>query len=124
MSNFIINKHLKMDVDQKFTIADLSAKCKNKIELFNLLSEEGKILLPPSKDWTRQFMRELMHGSKQHIKLHKAKVIQVPQYEGLFVKNILKFAKTKVDIDQYLPEFEYNKEPKRQWLWNLVNTLV
>ena len=124
MSDFIINKHLKMDVDHEFTIADLSAKCKSKTELFNLLSREGKIFLPPAKDWTRQFMRELMHGTKQHIKLHKVKVIQVPQYEGLFVKDILKFAKTKVDIDEYLPEFEYNKEPNRQWLWNLVNSLV
>ena len=69
-------------------------------------------------------MRELMHGSKQYIKLHKVKVIQVPQYEGLFVKDILKFAKTKVDIDEYLLEFEYNKEPNRQWLWNLVKSLV
>ena len=69
-------------------------------------------------------MRELMHGSKQHIKLHKIKVIQVQQYEGLFVRNILKLAKTKVDIDEYLPEFEYNKEPNRPWLWNLVNSLV
>ena len=65
-----------------------------------------------------------MHRSKQHIKLHKVKVIQVPQYEGLFVKDILKFAKTKVDIDEYLPEFGYNKEPNRQWVWNLVNSLV
>ena len=34
----------------------------------------------------------------------------------LLVKDILKFAKTKVDIHEYLPEFEYNKELYRQRL--------
>ena len=29
-----------------------------------------------------------------------------------------------MDIDEYLSEFEYNKEHNRQWLWNLVNSLV
>ena len=28
------------------------------------------------------------------------------------------------DLDRYLPEYEYQKEPNRDWLWNIVNTLI
>ena len=113
-----------MDVDYEFTVADLSIKCKSKAELYNLLSREGNIFLPPSKDWTQQFMRDLMHWDKRHIKLNKVRVIQVPQYKGLYVNDILKFAKTKIRIEEYLPEFDYQREPNRQWLCNLVNSLI
>ena len=113
-----------MDVDNEFTVADLSIKCKSKNELYNLLIREGKIFLPPAKDWTQKFMRELMHSEKRHIKLNKVRVIQVPQYEGLYVKDIIKFAKTKIRIKEYLPEFEYHKDPNRQWLCNLINFLI
>ena len=113
-----------MDVDNEFTVADWIIKCKSKNELYNLLSREGKIFLPPAKDWTQKFMRELMHSEKRHIKLNKVRVIQVPQYEGLYVKDIIKFAKTKIRIEEYLPEFEYHKDPNRQWLCNLINSLI
>ena len=65
-----------MDVDYEFTVADLSIKCKSKAELYNLLSREGNIFLPPSKDWTQQFMRDLMHWDKRHIKLNKVKLFK------------------------------------------------
>ena len=94
-----------MNVDNEFTVADLSIKCKSKNELYNLLSRERKIFLPPAKDWTQQFMRELMHSEKRYIKLNKVRVIPIPQYERLYVKDIIKFAKTKIRIEEYLPDF-------------------
>ena len=113
-----------MDVDQEFTVADLSIKWKSKVELYNLLSREGKVFLPPIKESTQTFLRQIMHGDKRYIKLNKVLVIQVPQYKGLYVKDIMKFARSKIKIDDYLPEFEYNKEPNRQWLCNVVNSLI
>ena len=67
-----------------------------------------------------------MHGDKRYIKLNNVLVIQVPQYQykGLYAKDIMKFARSKIKIDDYLPEFEYNKEPNRQWLCNVVNSLI
>ena len=36
----------------------------------------------------------------------------------------MKFARTQTNIDKYLPEYYYPKEPNREWLCNVVNTLV
>ena len=63
-------------------------------------------------------------GNKLHVKCEDVIVIKVPQYNGLHVKDILKFASTKVNIKKYLPDYDYFKEPNREWLWNIVNTLV
>ena len=52
------------------------------------------------------------------------KVIKIPQYKGITVRDIIKFAKTKIDINSYLPDNEYLKEPNREWLWNVVNSLI
>ena len=34
------------------------------------------------------------------------------------------FAEEHIDIKAYLPDYEYHKLPNRQWLWNLLNTLI
>ena len=63
-------------------------------------------------------------GRKNHLKCSKIKVTNVPQYKGLAVRNILKFARSKTNIDEYLPEYDYSKEPNRSWLCNIVNTII
>ena len=40
------------------------------------------------------------------------------------MRDIIKFAKTKIDINSYLPDYEYLKESNREWLWNVVNSLI
>ena len=63
------------------------------------------------------------------------KLVQVPHLPGLRVSDILKFAKSKVDIEEYLPNFKNDdKFPDRAWVWNIgkavsvmlntVNTLI
>ena len=42
----------------------------------------------------------------------------------LRITDLIKFARTQVDIDSYLPEYEYSKLPNRQWLCNAINTLA
>ena len=64
-----------------------------------------------------------MRGEKEYVKCSSIKVIQV-QYKGLTVRDIIKFAKTKIDINSYLPDYEYLKETNREWLWNVVNSLI
>ena len=51
-------------------------------------------------------------------------MIKIPQYKGLRVREILSFAEEKISIAQYLSEYEYTKEPNREWLWNAVNSLT
>ena len=65
-----------------------------------------------------------MRGEKLYVKTNKVVVVNVPQYEGLRVRDLLRFVGSKFDIDKYLPDYEYHKEPNREWLCNLLNTLV
>ena len=51
-------------------------------------------------------------------------VIKVPHYKGLTVAKILRFARSKQNINKYIPDYKYCKEPNREWLWNVINTLI
>ena len=113
-----------METSNIFTVKHLAAKCKSKTELYNLLIRDGKIYLPPKQDATQKYLRELIQGKKLHLKWSEVILTKVPQYEGLKVKDLLRFAKSKTEIDQFLPEYSYNKEPNREWLCNMINTLI
>ena len=40
---------------------------------------------------------------------------------GIKIKNILLWAREKMDIDRFIPDYEYQKEQNREWFVNLVN---
>ena len=42
----------------------------------------------------------------------------------LRVNYILSFALNYVDINSYIPEYNYKKDPQREWHCNIVNTLI
>ena len=48
----------------------------------------------------------------------------MPHYKGLTVAKILRFARSKGDINSYISDYKYTKEPNREWLWNAINTLI
>ena len=52
------------------------------------------------------------------------KVTKVPQYKGVTVRSKLKFSRDQINIDKYIPEYDYPKEPNREWLCNVVNSLA
>ena len=72
---------------------------------------EGQIYVPPKLEATQRFLRDVMMGSMKYLKCSQIKVANVPQYKGLTVRNILKFATSKTNIDEFLPEYDYSKEP-------------
>ena len=92
-----------MDSSDLFTVNDLAVKWKSKIELFNVLTREGDIYLPPKQDATQKYLRDVLLGNKLYVKWSKVIVTKVPQYSGLRVKDIIKFAETEVDIHRFLP---------------------
>ena len=65
-----------------------------------------------------------MNGDKKYLKCNRVSVIKVPHYTGLTVKDILSFAESKTNIHEFLPDFEYDKLPNREWFCNVVNTLI
>ena len=113
-----------MDQRESFTILDLASKWRSKTELYNMLAREGNIYLPPKQDATQKFLRDILMGKKRYIKSEDIRVIKVPQYKGLTVKNILEFAKKNIHIDRFLPEYDYLKEHNREWHCNIVNTII
>ena len=53
----------------------------------------------------------------QHIKNNNLKAIQVPHLPKLRVNDIIRFARSKIAIDDYLPKFKNEeKVPDRTWL--------
>ena len=40
------------------------------------------------------------------------------------MKDLLRYASTKVNIEKYLPDYEYAKDSNREWLCNIINTLM
>ena len=113
-----------MERRENITVNDLAAKFKSKTELYNVLTREGEIYLPPKPDSTQKFLREVMNGSKLYIKCSNVAVIKVPHYKGLNVRDLLRFASSKVNIKDYLPDYKYIKEPNREWLCNVINSLI
>mmetsp|Transcript_24092 Transcript_24092/g.27791 ORF Transcript_24092/g.27791 Transcript_24092/m.27791 type:complete len:141 (-) Transcript_24092:215-637(-) len=65
-----------------------------------------------------------MLAKKKYIHCSDVKVIKVPHLEGLRVSDILKYARRTFNIDAFLPEFAYDKEPNRDWLCNIVNSAM
>ena len=42
----------------------------------------------------------------------------------LRVKDLIRFAKTQLDIYKFLSEYEYLKESNSEWFCNLINILI
>ena len=51
-------------------------------------------------------------------------VIKISYYKGLTVKDIIELKETEINVHSYLSDLEYDKAPNREWLWNVVNTLI
>ena len=113
-----------MEDGLNFTVNDIGVKCRSKREVYTMLSSESEIFLPPIVDATQKYLRALILGDKIYVKCSEVKVIRVPHLKGLMVKDILHMARERVDIDRYIPDYKYQKEPNRKWFVNLVNTLL
>ena len=70
---------------------------------------KGGINLSKKQDSIQNYLRDIMPGRKQYIKCEDISVAKVPQFKGLQVENLLIFAGIKINIDQYLSEYDYQR---------------
>ena len=63
-------------------------------------------------------------GKKKYVSWENVKVIKVPQYIGLTVRDILNFANRNIHIERFLTEYDCLKDPNREWLCNIINTII
>ena len=58
------------------------------------------------------------------MKLNDVTVMNVPQYKEFSVNDILHFANLNFNIKKYLLEHKYLKDPNREWLWSMINSII
>ena len=63
-------------------------------------------------------------GKKKFLYSKDIKWVKVPHIKLLSIKEILMFAKENTDVNSYLPSYDYNKYPNRDWLCNVINTIA
>ena len=100
----------------------LKQEVRKKSTMFLLLKDI--IYLPPIIDANSSYLKEIARGTKLFLYSKNVKVIKVPQIKKLFVNDILKWGKSKANIDAYLPTYKYVKFPNREWICNVLNTIA
>ena len=113
-----------MELFAEIHAPELGLKAKSKKEVYDLLCNEGGIYFPPIDDAHHKYISQVIVGDKLHLKCKDIKVCRVPHLKGLTVDDLLKFGMEETNLIDYLPEYEYRKLPHRQWLCNVLNTLL
>ena len=92
--------------------------------------------LPPSSCWLppQVYLSVVLVGEKRFaiFRLHSLKflkckevnVVRVPHLKNLMMKEIQAFARGQLDIAAYRPDYEYSKNPNREWYLNLCKLAV
>ena len=106
------------------SISEVALKTKSKKEVYDLITTEGEVYLPPLGDTHYKFISQIIWGEKLYLKCGEGKVCKVPHLKTLSVGSMLEFARNNTNIDEFLPDFNYQKLPNREWLWNLLNTIL
>ena len=95
------------------SINEVALKSKSKKEIYDLLTTEGNIYLLPLWDTYCKFISQIICGEKLYLKWSEIKVCKVPHLKSLSVGVILEFARNNTNIDEFLPDFNYQKQPNR-----------
>ena len=106
----------------EIAVSHIGTKCRPKKEVYYLLSTEGGYYLPPLVDAHYKYISQILMGDKKAMKWKDIKVCTVPHLKGLTIADLLQFARNHVQIDDYIPSYEYSKNPNRDWICNIINT--
>ena len=116
--------------------AAFASKYRSKKESYFFVTVDCKAVLPAPECVTQYFLKQLINGEKKrkscilHIVLHLGincddfKYIYCPQYENISVKNMLQEASNDPDLMKYLPDKEEIHLLPRQYLANVIYTVV
>ena len=111
-------------MEKDITINDISLKAKSKKEAYSVLTSEGGIYLPPIGDSNKEYLRDTITGRKKFLYCKSILTVKVPHLKTLSIKEILNFARNKIEIDYYSSVYKYTKFPDREWLYNVINTIA
>ena len=103
-----------MEKSSNLTISEVSLKARSKNEVYTVLSVKGGIYLPPISDANQKYLKGIFTGKKKYFLIKSIFVKRVPQIENLRLKELIIFAKQNIDIESYLPDYDYVKELQRK----------
>ncbi len=92
--------------------------------MYRFLSTECRAYLPSYETVTVWHLRDLAMGTKKMIKCEDVRVIDVPQFEGLAIKDIFGFASNSVEVEMALPPAKEIGKLCRGYLANVVYTVM
>uniref|UniRef100_A0A7S3NG86 Uncharacterized protein n=1 Tax=Euplotes harpa TaxID=151035 RepID=A0A7S3NG86_9SPIT len=97
---------------------------RSKREMYRFLGSDGNVYLPPAREANFNYIRDVVEGSKSYVRCYEVKVIRIPQIKTLRVQDLLTFARKHIKIDAYLPSYKLGKQPQREWVANIIHTLI
>ena len=92
--------------------------------VYNVLTVEGELYLPKIADTTQKYLKEILTGKKKYLLCKDVIVVKVPHTEKLRIRDILALASKHIEIQSYIPEYDYNKQPHLDWLCNIINSQI
>ena len=116
--------------------SDLYGKFRCKDDFLKYLREQGKYLLrvtffwlaqmyvPPKLMVNKDFLKQILAGTKKLYHLNEIKPVYVPQYDELSVKRLWPNLKRANDFMIFLPdELPKGRLPDRDYFFTVLNTL-
>ena len=94
-----------------------------------MLSRQYLLLCHPDLNFfadnvTIYFLKDILARKKSYVRNEAIQTVYVPQYEGLYLKDIAEFASQHPNIAAYMPdEPDLPKTPK-QWIINVCATVI
>ena len=85
----------------------------------------GQIYLPEERHCTLEFLRAILNGQKSYYVTKDVKLVSVPRYSEITVKQVINFIFDKPHILKYIPNLKKSsdKSMDREFLFNIVNTV-
>lgn len=72
----------------------------------------------------KDFLKQVLVGEKQLLKMAKVKPVNVPNYDELSVKRLYPLLKEDPELSQYLPDVtSKSRLPARDYFFTVLNTL-
>jgi hypothetical protein len=92
--------------------------------VYRFLSSEVRAYLPSYETVTVWHLRDLAMGQKTIIKCDAVKIIAVPQFEGLSIREIFDFSLSNAQVQKCLPPSKEILKLSRSYLSNVIYTIV
>ena len=105
-------------------ISEIGVKARSKKEVYMILTVEWRFYLPPMEDASQVYFNQILIGKKKYILWKNLKVFISSSCEEVESEWHIIICIKLCWYKLLLPEYNYKKDPQREWLCNIVNTLI